>query len=146
MVPTAMVFKAKLWTQLATIFKRTIRKGTPFKQTVVAAVLFMGLAAWCCERAVHEVSALAGQADTARQSSQESSESWRTEFDNICAKTEDAMTFSQEELTDLIRRCDSLQPQIEKLDESRKKVYLERLRKCRGLYAYVLDAKKKDKK
>ena len=56
------------------------------------------------------------------------------------------MTFSQEELTDLIRRCDSLQPQIEKLDESRKKVYLERLRKCRGLYAYVLDAKRKEKK
>jgi len=146
MVPTAMVFKAKLWTQLAPTFKTTLRTRTPFKQILVAALLFVGLAAWSGARAVHGISTLAGQADTARQSSQESSESWLTEFDNICAKTEDAMTFSQEELTVLIRRCDNLQPQIEKLDESRKKVYLERLRKCRGLYAYVLDAKRKDKK
>ena len=73
-------------------------------------------------------------------------ETWRKEFDDVCSKTQDAMTFSQEELTDLIRRCDALLPQIEKLDESRKKVYLGRLRMCRGLYAYVLDAKRNEKK
>lgn len=72
-------------------------------------------------------------------------ESWRTEFDDVCSKTQDAMTFSQEELKDLIRRCDALLPKIEKLDESRKKVYLGRLQKCRGLYAYVLDAKSEKK-
>jgi hypothetical protein len=82
--------------------------------------------------------ASAGQAEPAK-------ETWQKEFDAICAKTEDAMTFSQEELTDLIQRCDNLRPRIEKLDESRKKVYLERLRKCRGLYAYVLEARKKEK-
>jgi hypothetical protein len=73
-------------------------------------------------------------------------ETWRKEFDDVCSKTQDAMTFSQEELTDLIRRCDALLPQIEKLDESRKKLYMGRLRMCRGLYAYVLDAKRNEKK
>ncbi len=134
---TAMVFKAKFRTHFDTTFKRTI----------VAALLFLGLAGLAGVRATAGLSAFAGQPAAGQQSSHESShESWQGEFDNICAKTEDAMTFSQEELTDLIRRCDNLQPQIEKLDESRRKVYLERLRKCRGLYAYVLDAKRKEKK
>lgn len=108
-------------------------------KTIVITAMIIGFGGWCGISIIGGSSASASQADTAK-------ESWRTEFDNLCAKTEDAMTFSQEELTDLIRRCDGLRPQIEKLDESRKKVYLERLRKCRGLYEYVLEAKKKDKK
>ena len=111
---------------------------TNFVATSLPLLLLLGLAL-CGVRAIGGPSASASQAGAA-------SESWQQEFDNLCAKTEDAMTFSQEELTDLIRRCDSLQPRIEKLDESRKKIYRERLRKCRGLYAYVLDAKKKEKK
>lgn len=118
-------FKAKLWAASST--------------TVFAAVLCLGLAGLAGVRTIGGLSAFAAPTDTAQ-------ESWQKEFDNVCAKTEDAMTFSEDELTDLIRRCDSLQPRIEKLDESRKKVYLERLRKCRGLYAYVLDAKKREKK
>ena len=126
----------------ATFFKGKFFTAQPVTTTVsaamVAALLFLGLAGWCAVPAIGESSATAAQPDTTQ-------ESWRTEFDNVCAKTEDAMTFSQEELMDLIRRCDTLQPRIEKLDESRKKVFLERLRKCRGLYAYVLDAKTKEK-
>ena len=129
MVILAKFFKAKFWAR----FK------TQYKTTLFAVLLFMGLPGLCGVRAVGGPSVFASQAGAAQ-------ESWQTEFDNVCAKTEDAMIFSQEELTDLIRRCDNLQPQIEKLDESRKKIYLERLRKCRGLYAYVLDAKKKEKK
>jgi hypothetical protein len=101
--------------------------------------LLFGFAGLCGVGALAGRPAAAAQAETAQ-------ETWRTEFDSLCAKTEDAMTFSEEQLADLIRRCDVLQPQIQKLDESRRKVYLERLRKCRGLYAYVLDAKKKEKK
>ncbi|MGA7561141.1 MAG: hypothetical protein WCF61_12660 [Terriglobales bacterium] len=126
-----MVFKARVFK--AKFFKANCRA------TIIPVLLFLGLAGLCGVRTIGGPSASAQQADAAQ-------ESWQKEFDNICAKTEDAMTFSQEELTDLIRRCDHLQPQIEKLDESRKKVYLERLRKCRGLYAYVLDAKKLDAK
>ena len=73
-------------------------------------------------------------------------EGWQKEFDAICSKTQDAMSYSQEELTSLIQKCDTLMPQIEKLDETRKKVYLKRLRTCRGLYAYVLESRKNEKK
>jgi len=37
-------------------------------------------------------------------------------------------------------------PQLEKLDETQKKVFTGRLRMCRGLYVYVLDSKKNEKK
>ena len=76
----------------------------------------------------------------------QSSEAWQPEFDDVCSKTQDAMTFSAGELTALVQRCDALRPQIEKLDETQRKVYLGRLRMCRGLYAYVLDSKKNEKK
>ncbi len=133
-----MVFKAKqvkveFWPEYRARFRAA------FRATIITVLLFIGIAGLCVVRAVGGPSASASQPEAAQ-------ESWRTEFDNVCGKTDDAMTFSQEELTNLIRRCDTLQPQIEKLDESRKKVYLERLRKCRGLYDYVLDAKKKEKK
>ncbi len=109
------------------------------KIVVVLLLMFMGLVGLCDVRAIDGPQSSASQADPAK-------ESWRKEFDDVCSKTQDAMTFSQAELKDLIRRCDALLPQIEKLDESRKKVYLGRLQKCRGLYAYVLDAKKNEKK
>ena len=110
-----------------------------FKAKIMAVLLFMGLVGLCGVRASGGPHWSASQADPAQ-------EAWRKEFDDVCSKTQDAMTFSQEELTVLIRRCDDLLPQIEKLDETRKKVYMGRLRMCRGLYAYVLDAKRNEKK
>lgn len=76
----------------------------------------------------------------------DASPEWQKEFDDVCSKTQDAMTFTAEELEALIRRCDALEPKIEKLDETRRKIYLKRLRQCRGLYAYVLESKKNEKK
>ena len=73
-------------------------------------------------------------------------EAWHTEFDEICSRTHDAMTYTPEELTSLIARCDALMPQIQKLDETRRKVFTTRLRMCRGLYAYVLESKQSEKK
>ena len=73
-------------------------------------------------------------------------EPWQKEFDDVCSKTEDAMTFPVDELKSLVERCDRLEPQIQQLDETRKRVYLRRLSQCRGLFAYVLEAKQKDKK
>lgn len=113
-----------------------------FKTTIITMLLFLGLAAFCGVRAVGAPQSSAAPANPAQ-------ETWRKEFDDVCGKTQDAMTFTPEELTDLIRRCDGLRPQIEKtekLNETGKKVYLGRLRMCRGLYAYVLDEKKKEKK
>jgi hypothetical protein len=106
---------------------------------MITVLLLAGFAAFCGVRALGGPQPPAAQANPAQ-------ETWRKEFDDVCGKTQDAMAFSQEELTDLIRRCDDLRPQIEKLDETRKKVYLGRLRMCRGVYAYVLDEKKKEKK
>jgi hypothetical protein len=70
-------------------------------------------------------------------------ESWKKEFDDICAKTQDAMVFEQEELRSLIQRCDGLKPLIEKLNETQRKVYLKRLQMCRDLFSFVLESKEK---
>jgi len=113
--------------------------ATKFMAKMITAVLFLGLVGLCSVRAMGALQSSAAQANPAQQT-------WRKEFNEVCSKTQAAMTFSQEELTDLILRCDALLPQIEKLDESQKKVYMGRLRMCRGLYAYVLDAKRNAKK
>jgi polyhydroxyalkanoate synthesis regulator phasin len=87
-----------------------------------------------------------GEPSSSTSRSAPAQEAWQKEFDDICSKTQDAMTFSQEDLASLISRCDALLPKIEKLDETRKKVYLGRLRMCRGFYANVLNAKRNEKK
>lgn len=110
-----------------------------FKAEIIAVLLFLGLAGLCGGRAIGEPGSSAAQAAPAQ-------EAWQKEFHEVCSKTQDAMTFSPEELTALVQRCDALLPQIEKLDDTRKKVYLGRLRMCRGLYAYVLDSKRNEKK
>jgi len=69
-------------------------------------------------------------------------DTWQKEFDAICCKTQDAMSFSEEELGLLISGCDALQPRMDKLDETRKKVYAGRLHSCRGVYQYALDWKR----
>ena len=83
-----------------------------------------------------------------QESGQESGKQdvWQQEFDAVCSKTTDAMSLTTDELKSLVQRCDALEPKIEKLDESRRKVYLRRLKQCRGLYAYVLESKNNDKK
>jgi hypothetical protein len=69
-------------------------------------------------------------------------EGWREEFDTVCAKTDVAMTLSEDELSDRIRRCDRLKERIEAEEESTRKVYLRRLGMCRDLYRYVLQSKR----
>jgi len=66
---------------------------------------------------------------------------WKKEFEEVCAKTQDAMLLSQDELRELVRRCDALKPRLEALGESERKVYLKRLSACRNLYAYVLESR-----
>ena len=68
-------------------------------------------------------------------------EGWQTEFEEICSQTQDAMGFTPRQLESLVHRCDVLAPQIEKLDDVRKRVYLPRLRQCRGVFTYVLQSK-----
>jgi broad-specificity NMP kinase len=68
---------------------------------------------------------------------------WKHEFDDVCAKTQDAMMFSPDELRSLVARCDKLKSIIEKLDETQRKVYLRRLQLCRDLFSFVLESKEK---
>ncbi len=68
---------------------------------------------------------------------------WKKEFDDICSKTEEAMTLSQDEIKNLVVRCDRVKPLIEKLDETQRKIYLKRLRMCRDLFIFVLESKEK---
>jgi hypothetical protein len=70
-------------------------------------------------------------------------EDWRTEFDIVCAKTADSMELSTDELKSLISRCEKLKEAIDKLDESTRKVFSRRLRMCRDIYAFALEAKEK---
>ena len=67
-------------------------------------------------------------------------ETWKAEFDDICVKTNEAMTLPKTEVESLIVRCDKLKPRIEALDESSRKVYLKRLQMCRDMFAYVLES------
>ena len=69
---------------------------------------------------------------------------WKKEFEDICSRTDDAMSFSKDELKSLIARCEKLKSVIEKLDESTKKVYLRRLQLCRDLFVFVLESKEKN--
>jgi TolA-binding protein len=109
------------------------------KRKIVAILLLIGLGA------LGGVPAIGGSSPSTAQAAP-AQEAWQREFDEVCSKTQDALTFSQEQLTTLIQRCDALLPQIEKLDETQKKVFTGRLRMCRGLYVYVLDSKKNEKK
>jgi hypothetical protein len=68
---------------------------------------------------------------------------WRKEFEDLCAKTQDAMALPMDELKSLVSRCDKLKPQIEKLDESQRKVYSRRLQVCRDLYQFVIESREK---
>ena len=66
---------------------------------------------------------------------------WRAEFDAVCAKTQDAMALPVGELEALVARCDALAPEIEKLDETQRKVFSRRLKACRDLYRFVLETR-----
>jgi hypothetical protein len=70
-------------------------------------------------------------------------EDWKKEFDDVCSKTQDAMVYTSDELKNLVDRCDKLKPQIDKLDESQRKVYSKRLQMCRDLYFFVLESREK---
>jgi hypothetical protein len=68
---------------------------------------------------------------------------WKAEFDDICAKTTDAMALPPAEVKGLIERCEKLKPRIEKLEATAAKVYLKRLQMCRDLFVFVLENPRK---
>jgi hypothetical protein len=68
---------------------------------------------------------------------------WKKEFEEICAKTQDAMSLTDDVLTTLVKRCDELKPTIDNLPETERKVYGKRLSSCRNVFSYVLESRHK---
>ena len=66
---------------------------------------------------------------------------WKEEFEEVCGRTQDAMSLGAAELRSLIDRCDKLKPAVDALEESARKVYARRLSACRELYAFVLETR-----
>ncbi len=95
----------------------------------------------CCTLATADPRVLAGGA--ALEQASAAQEAWAAEFEEVCSKTQDAMTLSSDELRALISRCDALNAKIDVLDPSRRKVYAKRLQQCRELYVFVLSSREK---
>ena len=67
---------------------------------------------------------------------------WRVEFEAVCSTTDAAMSFTVEELTALVARCDRLAERIgAEPEESARRVSLRRLKMCRDLLVFVLESK-----
>ncbi len=69
---------------------------------------------------------------------------WRAEFDDVCSKTDIAMSLSKSEILALTTACDKLQKVIDGLDETERKVFQKRLQMCKNLYLFVLEAKRNE--
>jgi len=67
---------------------------------------------------------------------------WKDSFDEICSKTQASDSLSVQELMALIERSDKLMPEIQASDDPSKKIYLQRLKKCRALFEFMIDSKK----
>ena len=70
----------------------------------------------------------------------------KRELMEICSKTDEAMSFSKDELKILLQRGEKLRPVIDALEETPRKVYLKRLQMCINLYSFVLESKETEKK
>jgi hypothetical protein len=70
-------------------------------------------------------------------------DSWKPAFEEICSKVQATDNLSPAELTALMEKADKLLPVIQASDSPSKKVYVQRLKKCRSLFEFIIDSKKK---
>ena len=70
---------------------------------------------------------------------------WKQEYAAVCAKTQNAMILSTDELKEYIERCDTLEARIDQegglQGATERKVYAKRLKMCRDLYEFTLEYK-----
>jgi hypothetical protein len=66
---------------------------------------------------------------------------WKKEFERICAQTEIATSLTTDQLRQLISDSDELLAQLTGLDDPWAKIYIFRIKKCRGLFEYTLEWK-----
>jgi hypothetical protein len=72
-------------------------------------------------------------------------EAWIEDFDKICAEAEVADSLPTETLAELALKSDRLLAVIEASNDPRKKIYIFRLKKCRNLFAYIIDLREAKK-
>ena len=100
-----------------TTAKRT--KGRQIRTLIIAGMLTLGLSA----------AALAADA-------------WKELFEDVCGQVMGAESMSEKDLVAMVEKADKVLPMIQASDDPAKKVYLMRLKKCRAVYEFMLDAKK----
>jgi hypothetical protein len=61
-----------------------------------------------------------------------------SEVEAVCSKVDAAESLTTEELNSLIESVDRLVSRVEASEHPKKKLYLFRLQKCRGIYAYII--------
>ena len=107
----------------------------------VAAILgiFISLAGFCGPQGeVTGIEDLSRKANEHDQTDSLQEQSWKKEFERLCAATEVATTFPNQKLRDLIRDSDALLKKLESLQDSQTKVYVFRLKKCRMFFEFAL--------
>ncbi len=68
-------------------------------------------------------------------------ERWKAAFDEICGKVQNADSLSNQEIAALIEKADKLMPEIQRSEDPAKKVFLQRLKKCRNMYDFMLETR-----
>lgn len=69
-------------------------------------------------------------------------EAWKETFDEICSKVQGSDALSVPEMEELIKKADRILPEIQASNDPAKKVYLQRLKKCRALYEFMIETRK----
>jgi hypothetical protein len=70
-------------------------------------------------------------------------ESWKETFEEICGQVQGAESMSDQQIAAMIEKADTLVPFIQVSVNPGKKVILLRLKRCRGVYEFLLDTRKK---
>ena len=71
-----------------------------------------------------------------------SADNWKEPFDEVCGQVMGAESMNEKDLSAMIQKADKILPQIQASDDPGKKVYLNRLKKCRAVYEFILESKK----
>lgn len=71
-------------------------------------------------------------------------DSWKVDFERICAQTEIATSLPEPRLQELIRDADNLLEHLGSLPTAEARVYSFRLKKCRAFFDYALQLRNDD--
>jgi hypothetical protein len=69
-------------------------------------------------------------------------ENWRASFNDLCSKVDASSSMTVQDLTILIERVDKLVPEIQASSDPSKKIFLQRIKKCRSLFEFMIESKK----